>query len=220
MRLKTVLMASAAVVVGLAATGVAQADGVYGSFSGGLNWTDDPVNGTANGGSTNVTLSAEDGFIVALAVGWHLDEVITPGLRVELEGAYRHNNANGSYTAQTASGLNSSSSLGTDLVTWSVMANLWYDFDMGHSLRPYFGGGIGWARNKVVAELTAVPTVEAEGFAWQAGFGLNVAVSPAGSVGLGYRYMDSGEGPSTVGGFYLGDVTHSSVVFSLNYDLN
>jgi opacity protein-like surface antigen len=218
MRLKTVLMASAAVVVGLAASGVAQAGGAYGTFSGGLNWTDDPP--FVSNGTTHIDLAAEDGFIVALALGWHLDDVITPGLRVELEGAYRHNNANGSFTALTAGGGTVSSSLGNDLATWSLMANLWYDFDMGHSLRPYFGGGVGWARNKVVPELSANPTIESEGFAWQAGFGINVAVSPAGSVGLGYRYMDAGEGPETVGGESLGDITHSSVVFSLNYNLD
>jgi opacity protein-like surface antigen len=212
MRLKTVLLASAAMVVGLATAEAAQAGSLYGTFSGGLNWSDDI--GPTGGPTTNIDLNSETGFVVAVALGWHLDDMITPGLRVELEGAYRHNNASGSFT------FSGTSSLGNDLVTWSVMGNVWYDFSLGHSLRPYFGGGIGWASNKVVPELCPCGTVESEGFAWQLGAGLNVAVSEHASIGLGYRYMDSGDEPTMPFGANLGSMTHQSVLFNINYDLN
>ena len=212
MGLKKVLLASAAMLVGLAATDTAQAGGVYGTFSGGLNWTDGIK---ATGPSTTVNTSADTGFVVSVAVGWHLDDIVMKGLRVELEGAYRHNNQPGTGVISSTSGVTQTTS------TWSVMGNVWYDFDMGGRLRPYFGGGIGWARDKFIPKpFAGAPTVENEGFAWQAGAGLNVMLTPDASVGLGYRYMDTDGYGSTPAGTDLGDATHSSVVFTINYNLN
>jgi len=211
MGLKKVLLASAAVVVGLATAGTAQAGGVYGTLTGGLNWTDGV---TATGASTLIDTEAQTGFVVSVAVGWHLDDVIMSGLRVELEGGYRHNNQDGTGVISATSGVTQSTS------TWSVMGNVWYEFDMGSRLRPYFGGGVGWARNKFVPKpFSGAPSVEDEGFAWQAGAGINFAVSPNASFGLGYRYMDAGEYGSTPAGNPLSEATHSSVVFAINYDL-
>ena len=212
MRLKSMLLASAAVAVGLVTAEAAQAgDGLYGTFSGGMNWSKDVH---ATGPTTAVSLSSESGFVVNVALGYHLDGMITPGLRVELEGGYRHNDAKGNYT------ISATSSASNDLSTWSVMGDVWYDFNIGSSLRPYFGGGVGWARNKVVPKITTAPSVEGEGFAWQAGFGMNVAISPNASVGLGYRYMDAGdEGTGPAGGDF-GRMTHQSVEFNINFNLN
>lgn len=212
MGLKKVLLASAAVVVGLATADAAQAGGVYGTFSGGLNWTDSVK---ATGPSTTIDTSAQEGFVVSVAVGWHLDDVVMKGLRVELEGAYRHNHQPGTGVISSTSGVTQTTS------TWSVMGNVWYDFDMGSSIKPYFGGGIGWARDKFIPKpFTVAPTIENEGFAWQAGAGINVAISPAASIGLGYRYMDTDGIGSTPAGVDLGDLTHSSLEFTINYDLN
>jgi opacity protein-like surface antigen len=212
MGLKNVLMASAAIVVGLATSDAAQAGGVYGTFTGGLNWTDGV---RASGPSTTVETSADMGFVVSVAVGWHLDDVVANGLRVELEGGYRHNHQPGHAT------INSSSAITQTTSTWSVMGNVWYDFDMGSRLKPYIGGGVGWARNKFIPKpFTTAQTVEDEGFAWQAGGGLNFEVNKDASIGLGYRYMDAGSYGSSLAGADFGDVTHSSVVFTINYNLN
>lgn len=219
MGLKTKLLASAAMMVGLglAATDVAQAGGVYGTFSGGLNFSDDPA--VVHTATENIDVHSETGFVVSVAVGWHLDDIIAQGLRVELEGAYRHNNGNlGSFTEATSGG--SSSAVSTDLTTWSVMGNVWYDFNLSSRLRPYIGGGAGWVRNKVVPTFCACRPIENEGFGWQAGAGLNFVVSENSSIGVGYRYMDAGDQGETFGGNSLGEQNHGSVLFQLNYNLN
>jgi OOP family OmpA-OmpF porin len=211
MRLKSMLLASAAVAVGLSMAPAAQAGGFYGTLSGGLNWNDDVK---ATGPTTSVNVQSETGFVVSVALGYHLDEMITPGLRVELEGGYRHNNENGNYTVSGSSGV------GNDVTTWSFMGNVWYDFNISSRLRPYIGGGIGWAKNKITPEITVAPEVENENFAWQAGGGINFVVSPHASVGVGYRYMDAGDLGTGPGGGDFGSQTHSSFELNINYDLN
>jgi OOP family OmpA-OmpF porin len=220
MGLKAVLLATTAVTLGLAVD-AAQAGGVYGTFTGGLNWADSV---DASGPHTSVHTSASEGFVVNVALGWHLDDMVMQGLRVELEGGYHHNNQPGTAALgipTTPHGNQSSSGVTQTTSTWSLMANAWYDFDMGGRLKPYFGGGIGWARNKFVPKpFSGAATVEDEGFAWQAGVGLNFEVSKDASVGLGYRYMDAGSLGTALYGADLGDETYSSVVFTINYNLN
>lgn len=233
MRLKLMLLASCVGATGVTAIGPAEAGGLYGSFFGGLNWSKDFKGGTSSFRSSfstsffNVNAHTDTGFVVGVAIGYDLSEAVMKGLRVELEGTYRHNNLVGSFTkAGTtffSSGTSTTAGSG-DAVTWAVMANAWYDFDLGGKLKPYVGGGIGWARNKLVPEVTAIPTVEHEDFAWQAGVGINYQFSPNAAIGLGYRYMDSGEQGSFTSFFgktvNVGDVTHQDVILSVNYSLN
>jgi opacity protein-like surface antigen len=235
MRLKLVLLGSCVSAVGFAAIGPAEAaPGFYGSVLGGLNWSKDfkghASTATISSFSTsffNVNGHSEMGFIVGVAIGYDLSDVVTKGLRVELEGAYRHNHANGSYTfagTTISSGGTSTTAHTANAVTWSVMANVWYDFDLTDRLKPYVGGGVGWARNKLVPKFTAFPSASNDDFAWQLGAGINYKLSPAASIGLGYRYMDSGEQGSFKSFFGttvdVGDVTHQDVLFSINFNLN
>jgi outer membrane autotransporter protein len=219
----------------LAATGPAEAaGGLYTSIFGGLNWTKDFKGHTSfatiSSFSTshfNVNAPTETGFVVGVAIGYDLSDVVTKGLRVELEGSYRHNNVNkGSITlagTTLSSGGTSTSATGADAVTWAVMANVWYDFDLG-KFKPYVGGGVGWAHNKLVPEVTPIPTAEHEDFAWQLGAGINYQFTPGASIGLGYRYLDSGQQGSFKSFFGttvdVGDVTHQDVLLSINFGLN
>ena len=79
-----------------------------------------------------------------------------------------------------------------DHSTTSVMANAWYDFDVG-GLRPYVGGGIGWADVTVdgnsVGGADPIIDYSDDGFAWQVGAGINFQVAPNMQLGLGYRYF-------------------------------
>jgi opacity protein-like surface antigen len=77
------------------------------------------------------------------------------------------------------------------------MANTWYDIDVGHKVRPYVGGGVGWARMHGDVQLvetincctTTSNTDSNSGFAWQLGLGVNYEVMPAVDLGIGYRYF-------------------------------
>jgi len=230
------LLGSCVGVVGLVAAGPAQAaPGLYGSLFGGLSWGDNVrgfTSSSRNSGSTtsffNINGHSETGFVVGVAIGYDLSEILMKGLRVELEGSYHHNNLKGSFSAGSttfSSSGTATSAPAANTVTWAVMANAWYDFDFGSKFKPYVGGGVGWARNKFTPKpFSGLPATEDEGFAWQAGAGINYQFSPGGSIGLGYRYLDSGEHGSYTSFFGnpvpLGDVTHQDVLLSLNFNLN
>ena len=85
--------------------------------------------------------------------------------------------------------------------------------EFGSKLRPYIGGGVGWARTHYEAAfittfsngspttgLRATTTDENSGFAWQLGLGFNYEVAQDVDVGLGYRYF---VGPR-IDAFYTG----------------
>jgi opacity protein-like surface antigen len=68
-------------------------------------------------------------------------------------------------------------------------------------IRPYIGGGIGFARNQVGN--VAVSVLDYNGtllgssstsFAWQASAGIGIAITPKLTADIGYRYMNLGEG--------------------------
>jgi len=251
MRLKSVLLASCVGAVGLCGASPAEAGGLYGSILGGY---DIPSAGKINrafsttvGTSTNYTFSSwsdnfskpENGFMLAVAIGYDLSTAVTPGLKVELEGGYRHNNVKGALfafysTLHSGSSLSTSASAsatGADFTTWSLMANAWYEFDTGGKLRPFVGGGVGWARTKFNPEVVSgglFRPSEDEGFAWQLGAGINWHLSPHGSIGLGYRYFRTDDLDITINHFnlfsppqhYTYDGSHQDITLSITYDLN
>ena len=73
-----------------------------------------------------------------------------------------------------------------------MLANVWYDFDIG-GVKPYVGGGIGWANaqadGSIAGGTTAAFDFEEDGFAWQIGAGVNFDIAPSMKLGLGYRYF-------------------------------
>lgn len=235
MRLRSMLLGSCVGVVSLAAVGPAYAaPGLYGNFFGGVSWGDDLraiTSSSQNSGSTttffNINGKSQLGFVVGVAIGYDLSDVLMKGLRVELEGSYHHNNQKGQFSSGTATSSSSTSATApaASATTWALMANAWYDFDLGGKVKPYIGGGVGWARNKFTPKpFSGLPDAENEDFAWQLGAGVNYNFLPGGGIGLGYRYMDSGDtgqytSPNgTV--LSLGDVTHQDVILSLYFNLN
>ena len=218
MRHKTLLLATTAVVL-LAGAGQAQAEDLYISVLGGTNWQSD-TSGAQTDTTTRLTTitsfseDADTGFVLGGAIGTHLDKWVQ-GLRAEMEVAYRRNDHNGAWVNvvfdETDTGIDViegiAGPLSANASNFSVMANVWYDIEMGWKAKPYLGAGVGWARSRLDGTAASTTTTncctlldgavsfrqENSGFAWQLGAGFNYEVSPGVNVGLGYRYF---RGPS------------------------
>lgn len=217
MRTRITLLATTAIAA-LAMTAPAQAagSGWYLSLSGGANWLDDNDFAVSNGVDTlTVNTESDTGWFVGGAVGYSLSQLVTPGLRVEVEVGYRDNSVDGDWVSTTGV-VSDSGLLEYDHTSLSVMANAWYDFDVG-GVRPYVGGGVGWADVEVDGNFLGgdVPAFKYsdDGFAWQVGGGINFQVSPNVQLGLGYRYFSGPEvtlfAPG-VGNTVGGDLDHDN----------
>ena len=193
----------------------------------------------------NSGAKARDGFVLGAAVGGDLSHWLK-GLRGEVELAYRHSKFGraasrsqvtvttdtaqittpGTYTFNgTLTSTSTGASSGGELRTFTLMANAWYDFDMGSSFTPYVGGGIGYADNELTHGLQANGT--GGDFAWQLGAGVNYKIGDKTSVGVGYRYLDAGDIELTMASRLGGspatqsyDIENHSVLLNVNFQLS
>ena len=230
---KRYLLASAAIAV-LASGGQAQARDLYVTVLGGANWWADQTQ-ASGGEGTVINFDTDTGFILGGAVGLHLDNWLR-GLRTELEASYRRNDFDGHWIT---SGSSTGSVIG-QVSTFAVMANVWYDIDIGSKVKPYIGGGAGWGRSHVDAAIltssgatrsgNGTTAFDASGFVWQLGAGVNYEIMPGVDVGVGYRYSveprlrfkDGGEfgGEGFGGEGYTLDNKNHSVAVNLTIDIN
>lgn len=185
----------------LVAVPAANAGTYYVNVAGGGNWLGD--NAFAASGSITSQYSTFDfandpniGFVISAAVGMNLNNVL-PGLRVEGELAYRENDVDAIWVSSitTTATLNAlattTGSAQYQHSAFSIMANAWYDFQLG-SLKPYVGGGIGWAEAQVdgvYPSKATSNTFSESGFAWQLGAGLHLPIDERHTLGIGYRYF-------------------------------
>lgn len=209
MRMKSIYLATTAVAL-LTGSGAAQAGDIYVSVLGGTNFQ--PGNSgaqTTSEASTSFKSDPDTGYVIGGAIGAHLTKWVE-GLRAELEVSYRHNKLNGHWHTTTSSFFNSSSgsldgNLDGKVSNFAIMANVWYDIDVGSKIKPYIGGGVGWDRAKL--DVAAIVTTgsgdfrddpgsawssshqDQSGFAWQLGVGVNYPVTPRIDVCVGYRYF-------------------------------
>lgn len=200
MKTKLTLLASTTLVaLAIAAPAQAAGSGWYVNLSGGANWLSDD-GFTATNGNDTLTFSpdSDTGFIVSGAIGYSLNNVLQ-GLRVEVEAGYRENQVDGLWTADRNNGAGTGTSSGAldyEHSTFSVLANAWYDFNVA-GVTPYIGGGIGWADTDLDGTYTGgnipVLSFSDDGFAWQAGAGINFDISPNMKLGVGYRYFEGPE---------------------------
>ncbi|WP_439816412.1 OmpA family protein [Zavarzinia sp. CC-PAN008] len=93
-----------------------------------------------------------------------------------------------------------------DVDNWTVMGNLYADFDLGRlgvlrGLHAYVGGGVGYARNQLETVSFAIDGfalgtqdgATTDELAWAAMAGLSYDVSDWIALDVGYRYVDLGE---------------------------
>lgn len=208
MRRKLTLLASAAG----AAMFLGQpafAGGLYFSTFGGANFVRDYHHSTTTGRETlDENFNFNTGFVLGSAVGIELDRWLH-GLRVELETSYRRNKLDGDWALTVAPNLVAPDALQSGSINghssvFALMANAWYEFDIGTRFKPYLGGGVGWARSRqdgafdvgtLITSLAVNPfngwVVENDGFAYQLGAGITSQIMPGVSLGLGYRYFDA-----------------------------
>lgn len=221
---KNYLLASVAAAAVFASSGQAQARDFYVSVLGGANWWVDQTRATNN---STFHFDADTGFVLGGAFGVHLDNWLH-GLRAELEASYRRNHINGHWTSTDGG---DTGPINGHVSTFAVMANVWYDIDCGSKFKPYIGGGAGWARSHFDAvafttrgDTTGTTSLDASGFAWQLGVGVNYEIMRGVDLGLGYRFMVDprlhlgGEGISEQS-ITLDNQSHS-VAISLTIDID
>lgn len=208
MRMKRILLASTALAVLAGAQQANAASDMYISVFGGANFVSDNAAAAATYYSSSlaaISIDGDTGFVLGGAIGTKLDNWVK-GLRAEVEVSYRRNDAGGLWST-TSSGSTTGGTHDSNLSTFAVMANVWYDIDLGSKVRPYIGGGVGWGRAKaegafiqtftesgaVTPNFDFSASGENSGFAWQLGAGFNYEVAPDVDVGLGYRYFNGPE---------------------------
>ena len=143
MTFKKTLLAAAAVV---ALPMLAQAQPVSGLYLGagiGANWLQNTnLNGSVNNAAgTKIENEFDIGYVGVLSLGWGFGN----GLRAEIEGNYRSNEV--SETKVGGGSIQGRASPTGTAVSYGVMANVLYDFDLGAALGgivPYIGGGVGY----------------------------------------------------------------------------
>jgi opacity protein-like surface antigen len=127
-------------------------------------------------------------FTAGGAAGWALERG-AGRLRFEIEGRGRDALGFAEGDAEQSAAFRATDG-------WSALVNLWRDVDLTEKLSLYAGGGIGGGGYRV-ALTSAVPaenfTVTGNaatgGFAWQAGAGVNYALTDRITLDLGYRFF-------------------------------
>lgn len=127
-------------------------------------------------GNAPLSLDFKNGYGAIGAIGYY----ITPEVRGELEGAYRHLEGK-SATVTIAGNPYTIDASKTEAEALSAMGNLYYDIPTGTNLTPYIGGGIGWAHQ--------INNGTSNAFAYQAMLGLNYKLSASNTIFGGYRYL-------------------------------
>lgn len=229
MRTKLALLATTALAaMAIATPAEAAGSGWYLSLTGGGNWLNDnsfattgPVAGPAQD-TFFLDTESDTGYVIAGAVGLSLGNIVQ-GLRLEAEVAYRQNQVDGLWSSDTLVAVGfSSGTVDYDHTSLSVLANVWYDFDV-MGFKPYVGGGLGWADVEAdgayAGDVVRSFSYSADGFAWQLGAGVNFQVAPNMQLGVGYRYFSAEDvvigAPDTTNNSLTGtldDDSHSAVV--------
>lgn len=159
------------------------------------------------GSTTPSRFEAELGNVVSInaAVGYRLD-------RLRLEGALSW------IRMDIDSWTNRFGKVRTGGKEWvlGLMANGWYDIDLGTALTPFVGGGLGAARvGGQLEEVEGVPgDYEAEHDwvpVWQVGAGVSREIGEGVAIQFGWRYLDPGraEGDTVkwdIGGIHILEV--------------
>lgn len=133
----------------------------------------------------------DDNMSFGMGVGYYLSR----GLRMDLTLEYRSDaELYAYYPASPALPLTG------EMSSWVGLANLYYDFDMGHRITPYVGVGIGFASHTMDAgkQISGGDPVDFNGksdtsFAWALMAGVDIDLRSQWKLDIGYRYLDLGD---------------------------
>ena len=136
-------------------------------------------------------LSFDTGFIVGGAIG--VKGLVHDNIRTELEFAYTSHNPKTWNAANTTGGIYTYNATG-NIGVFTILANVWYDFDIDSSLTPYIGGGagVGFVKNNMTLftpggsgyEILNKSSTE---FAFQLGAGIKYDFTKNMALDAGYR---------------------------------
>jgi opacity protein-like surface antigen len=165
----------------------------------------------------------EDGYAASAYISW----VVASNMRLELEGGFRSadldevtmvNNTTNYVAGQVVD-------VGADVQAATVMANVYYDFDIDAGLRLWAGGGLGGAH---IEYNVVEPFGDIAGndrtwvFAYQLMAGVTIPISDGLAATIGYRYFTT-EDFDRVGTFgtaiFKTDLTQQSIDFGLQFQL-
>lgn len=140
------------------------------------------------GGANFMDVDKDNGISIDMETGYYAGGCIgykfSSPLRLEGEVAYRRNNFDKAKFEGDKYGLSG------NLTTWTYMANLYYDFDMGCAFTPYLGVGAGYADTKGTVKIEDVKGKgRDDGFAYQGIAGVSYALCENVDLGLEYRYL-------------------------------
>jgi opacity protein-like surface antigen len=147
-------------------------------FAGGV-WSNFDVNYNGNDPST---IDFDTGYNLGIAVGTHVFD----NLRGEIELSGGTSSATDYEYDSGSTGVAEG-----DLTTVYLLGNLWYELDVGGSVKPYIGGGIGagFASSEIYYDNDDYgPGGDAVGLAYQIGAGVTFDVAEGVALDVGYRY--------------------------------
>lgn len=205
---------------------------------------------TSNYTTATSSQSLETSFKTGFVLGGNAGVEWGNGLRTELELAFRQHNSkkrahlkthfHSMYRTLTTSGeggapyittITSDHSRNSDVASnirlraWSLMANAWYDFDLGLPVTPYVGGGIGLAQVKISGDLDGARLWEKNDsvFAWQVGAGASMPISDSAKLFVDYRYFSAADAhlklaPGYNGGSIDADFNSHSLLVGVRFN--
>jgi outer membrane protein OmpA-like peptidoglycan-associated protein len=215
MKFRNVLLASAMLVLPLAAAKAQPVAGPYISLGGGMNIMQQvPVTAIGGVGVSGVNLQTNIGGTGVLAGGWGFGN----NVRAELEFDYRYN----SIDKVTVRGLGSGTINGNEQ-KYGPMVNLLYDFNDFSTVTPLFiptiGVGVGYQWAPLTLSSGGVSASKTAGaFAYQAILGAAVPIPSVPGLALTAEYRFLGlAGDRNYGGDKLGNDFNHSVLIGLRY---
>lgn len=142
----------------------------------------------------SATTELNSGYIVGLAAGRNL----FGSTRGEVEFAFSSYNPGNRKEVSLATASAASSTFyytpaGGSLTSFTVMANIWHDFENSSRITPYVGGGlgVGYIQSSLMFDGivgTSAYNDTALAAAFQIGAGVNFALHENVSLGVGYRF--------------------------------
>lgn len=201
------------------------AEGPYVSFQAGGSFLSDADN---VGAGLTIESSFDTGFGLAGAAGYSFKN----GIRLEGEVSYRRISLD-KLTITNDGGLGVALGVGSldglslsadgNVSALGFMANAFYDFRLGNSVKPYVGGGVGLARlsiNDVAVLGVTIVDDDDTVFAYQVSGGVGFEVTPATTIFLDYRYFATAD-PSfsdVLGGGFNSEYASHNVSVGLRYN--